>query len=117
MLMVSLFAAIVLFQNNSQAQFRRMSPDDRAKSLRDSLGLDSSQTLKVKAIYEDAQTEAQSVMESNQGDRDAMRSAMQTLNEKTDGKIKAILTPNQAKKYEEIVKNRAAMRNRMRGGN
>ena len=116
-LSAALLASVVFFQSRSDAQFRRMSPDDRAAALKDSLGLDSNQVLKVKKIYQDAQAQMQTAMESNQGDRDAIRSAMTTINDKTDVSIKELLTADQKTKYEAMVKNRAAMRNRMRGGN
>lgn len=115
LIIAGLVGTLVLAQSSSQAQFRRMSPDERAKALRDSLSLDSGQTAKVKIILEDAQSEMTSIREANQGDKEAMRSAMQSLAEKTDTKIKGILNDEQKAKYEQMVKNRQAMRRGMRG--
>ncbi len=99
------------------AQGMRMSPEDRAAMLKDSLGLDTAQTAKVVKIYKDAQVKMQDAFQSNQGDREAIRAAMQEIGKKTDESIKAILSDKQKAKYEEMIKNRPArgMRGRRNG--
>lgn len=93
-------------QRMERMQRMRMSPEDRAKVLADSLALDSTQTAQVVAIYKDQQDAMQKVREDNQGDFDAMRAAMTDLRTKTEEKIKAVLNDTQKAKYEEMLKNR-----------
>lgn len=96
----------VLTASAQRMQRMRMSPEDRAKVLADSLALDSTQTAKVTAIFKDQQDAMQKIREDNQGDFEAMRGAMTDLRTKTDEKIKGILNDTQKAKYEEMLKNR-----------
>ncbi len=97
---------LVLAAIASAQGMRRMSPEDRAAMLKDSLALDSAQTAKVVKIYKDAQVQMQDAFQSNQGDREAIRAAMQEIGKKTDESIKAVLTDAQKAKYEQMLKNR-----------
>jgi protein CpxP len=90
----------------SNAQRMRMSPEERAKALTDSLALDSTQTAQVIAIFKDQQAAMDKVREDSQGDREGMRGAMMDLRKKTDDKIMAILTDAQKTKYQDMIKNR-----------
>lgn len=101
-----LFSAAFLSVSTARAQMRRPSPEVQAKTLQDSLQLSDDQTKKVTDILVDAQKDAQDAMSANQGDRQAMRSAMREIMKKTDAKITAILTPEQAQKYEAMQKSR-----------
>ena len=91
-----------------QAQMKRMSPEDQAKTLKEKLQLSDDQTKKITSILEDAREEMTTVMSENKGDRDAIRPAMQDIMKKTDGKIKALLTDDQAQKYDALQKERRA---------
>ncbi len=95
-------------------QRMRMSPEQQAAVLKDSLSLDSAQTSKITAIYKNQQDEMAKIREQNQGDFQAMRDAMGPLMTKTQDSIKAVLTDTQKAKYEEMLKNRPM--GRMRGG-
>jgi hypothetical protein len=88
------------------AQGMRISPEDRAKMLKDSLALDKSQTEKVTAIYKESQDAIMNAFQSASGDREAMRGTMQEITKRTDEKIKALLNETQKKKYDEMIKNR-----------
>jgi Spy/CpxP family protein refolding chaperone len=97
-------------QQVAQAQRMRMSPEERAKALKDTLSLSDEQTAKITKIYETQQTEMRAKFEELQGDRDAMREAMQAMTAKTDSLIAAVLTKDQLVKYQEFQKQ---MRERM----
>jgi protein CpxP len=97
-------------QQVAQAQRMRMSPEERAKALKDTLSLSNEQTAKITKIYEAQQTEMRAKFEELQGDRDAMREAMQAMAAKTDSLISAVLTKDQLVKYQEFQKQ---MRERM----
>lgn len=49
-----------------------------------------------------------------QGDRDAMRQAFQEMTAKTNKEIEAVLTKDQLKKFQDLLKQQAEMRQRMR---
>ncbi len=87
-------------------QRMRMSPEERAKVLADSLALDSTQTAQVLAIFTDQQAQMQKIREEHEGDFEGMRGAMMDLRTKTDDKIIAILSDTQKTKYQEMLKNR-----------
>ncbi len=97
---------LLLFTGAASAQMMRMTPEERADRLKDSLKLSAAQTEKVKAIYEDSQNAMQDIFQSNSGDREAMRTAMQEQMKKTDARIDSLLTKDQKVKYEEMIKNR-----------
>lgn len=102
----TLVLALVSVSSGQGMQRMRMSPQERAKMLADSLALDSTQTAQVVAIFKGQQDQMGKIREQNQGDFEAMRGAMTDLRKKTDDKIMAILTESQKTKYEEMIKNR-----------
>lgn len=91
--------------SNAQ-RMQRMTPEERAKVLADSLALDSTQTAQVVTIFKDQQDAMAKIREDKQGDFDAMRGAMMDLRKKTDEKIMGVLTESQKTKYQEMIKNR-----------
>ena len=97
---------IATVSNSQRMQGMRMSPEERAKVLTDSLALDSTQTVQVIAMFKDQQAAMDKIREDNKEDREAMRGAMMDLRKKTDEKIMAILTDSQKTKYQDMVKNR-----------
>jgi hypothetical protein len=89
----------------AQPQGRQMmSPKQRADTLGKQLSLDSATVAKVAAIYEKSQKVMADKRSELQGDMDAMRSAMTEIREKVNKDIMALLTKEQAKKFEEIQK-------------
>ena len=95
-------------------QRMRMTPEQQATVLKDSLGLDSTQTSKITAIYKDQQDQVAKLREQSGGDFQAMRDAMTEMRTKTETKIKEVLTDAQKTKYEQMLKNRPM--GRMGGG-
>jgi periplasmic protein CpxP/Spy len=79
-----------------------ISPEEQAKRLTDSLSLSKDQSAKVLAIYQDVDKQRQEIFNANSEDRDAMRTAMRSLMDKTDAKIEALLTAKQKTKYAEM---------------
>ena len=89
----------------AMAQGRQMmSPQARADTLGKQLSLDSSTVKKVAAIFEKYQKQMMDKRNELQGDMDGMRAAMTELREQQTKDITALLTKEQAKKYEEIMK-------------
>ena len=83
-----------------------MSPEQRATRLAEQLSLSDDQKAKVQKIYEDAQKDMQGMQGASREDRMAK---MQATNEK----VKAVLTDDQKKKFDEMQQR---MRDRQRGG-
>ncbi len=79
-----------------------MTPEERTKQLTDSLTLTKDQQAKILKIYQDADKKRQEIFNSDSGDRDAIRSAMREVMDKTDKEITALLTAKQKTKYEEM---------------
>jgi Spy/CpxP family protein refolding chaperone len=92
----------------TQAQPQRMSIEDRVKILNDSLKLSKEQSSKITKILEDQREEMTTAMGQNQGDREAMQSARQEIMKKANDQIKAVLTEEQAAKYDQMIKSRRA---------
>ena len=91
-----------------QAQPQRMSIEDRVKIFKDSLNLNDDQCTKITKILEDQREEMTTAMSENGDDRDAMQAARIKIMKKADDNIKALLTEDQATKYDEMVKLRRA---------
>ena len=107
-----LFAVVLLagvFTTNTMAQgMMRMTPEERVKQLKDSLGLDDKQADQITVIFKDMSSKRQALMDSV-SDRDARREAMMSMMKAADDQIEALLTPVQKDKYEAMKKAREAM--------
>ncbi len=89
---------------NAQRQGMRMSPKERAEALGKDLGVDSATVVKITAVMEKYQKQMMDKRNELQGDMDGMRAAMMEIRENQTKDIKALLTEEQAKKYDEILK-------------
>lgn len=105
---------MLMFCTVAQAQRMRISPEEQAKALKDSLSLTDDQTAKVTTILNDAREEVTTMMSQSSGDREAMRDSLQAIQRKSDTQIKALLTNEQAKKYDVLMKARRARMQQMR---
>ena len=94
------FTAALLSTTAALAQMRRPSPEVQAKMLKDSLQLSDDQTAKITDILAEARKDQQDAMSANQGDRQAMRSAMMGIMKNTDKKITTLLSTEQARKLK-----------------
>jgi hypothetical protein len=104
-LLAVVFVAGMLQTAFAQGQGMRLSPKQRADTLGKQLGLDSVTVVKVTKIIEKYQKEMTDKRSELQGgDMDAMRAAMTEIRDKQNKEIIALLTKEQAKKYEEIMK-------------
>ena len=87
----------------------RMSMEDRAKMLKDSLALSDSQSVVVDSIYAAAGEKMKNIDASGQDRREAMMTIMNDVNTQ----IENILTPDQKDKYEKMMaERRSRMQNR-----
>jgi len=109
------WGCILILYGTAQTQRMQMSPQEQAKTLKDSLSLTDDQTTKIEKILMDAREESTTLMSQNNDDRDALRASMHTLQKKTDTQIKTVLTEDQAKKYDALNQARRARMQQMRG--
>jgi hypothetical protein len=98
------FVAGLLQVLSAQPQGMRMSPKERAEALAKQLSLDSTVTVKLTGIMEKYQKQMMDKRTELQGDMDGMRAAMTEIRDNQTKEIKALLTKDQAKKYDEILK-------------
>jgi len=113
---IMILGCMLMFCSGTQAQQRmRMSAEDQAKALKDSLSLTDDQTTKITDILKDAREEMTTLMSQNNGDREAMRDSMQAIQKRSDKQIKSVLTADEAKKYDALMKARRARMQQMRG--
>ena len=103
-LLAVVFIAGIMQTAFAQGQGMRLSPKQRADTLGKQLGLDSATVAKVTAIFEKSQKEITDKRTELQGDMEGMRAAMTEIREKQNKEIIALLTKEQAAKYEEILK-------------
>lgn len=114
--MVFVAGLLQLAYSQPGPQGMRLSPKQRADTLGKQLSLDSVVVGKIAKIYEKSQKEMSDKMGEFQGDRDAMRKFFQETQAKVDKEVKALLTKDQAKKYDDMVKARMQrMQQRQRG--
>ena len=106
--LVLIIGIAILFSTLAQAQPVRMSIEDRVKILKDSLKLSDEQSVKITKILEDQREEMTTAMNENRDDRDAMQAARKEIMKKADEQIKSVLTEDQVKKYDDMLKGRRA---------
>jgi Spy/CpxP family protein refolding chaperone len=120
---VMLVVATVSLATAQQPQQRqRQTAEERAKSQTERLDklvtLTADQKTKIEAISLDLAKQMDTKMQSNQGNRDAMRTAMQELDKTRDTKYKEVLNDEQFKKYsDDKEQRRKEMENRRRQRN
>lgn len=90
---------------NAQTK-QTVSPDplNKAKDLQKQLKLTDSQTLKIASIYDDSSKQFEKIKVAEKGNTNKMMADIKPLRVSTINKIKAVLTPSQAAKYDTMVK-------------
>ncbi|TWI94831.1 hypothetical protein JN11_04613 [Mucilaginibacter frigoritolerans] len=78
-------------------------PVEKAKGLQKQLKLSDGQTSKVAAIYKESAEKFDKIKTQDHGNTDKMLADVGPLRTATIKKIKAILTPTQAIKYDKLV--------------
>ena len=120
-----MLVASVTFATAQQGQrqgSQRLSVDERAKNQTERLDklvtLTADQKIKVQAIDLELAKQMDTQMQKNQGDRDAMRTAIQEIDKTRDAKYTEVLTAEQFKKYsDDKVQRQKEMENRRRQRN
>jgi protein CpxP len=79
-------------------------PEEKAKGLQKELKLTDGQTTKIAAIYKESAEKFEKIKKDEHGNTDKMVVAIRPLREATVKKIKAVLTPAEAVKYDKMIK-------------
>jgi protein CpxP len=80
----------------------------KAKGLQKQLKLTDEQTKKVAVIYKESSEKFEKIKKAEHGDNDKMMKSIAPLRAATIQKIKAVLTPKQAVKYDAMAKDTKA---------
>jgi len=83
-------------------------PEEKAMELQKKLKLTDPQCKKVAAIYTESSAKFEKIKTETKGDNTKMMVAIEPLRTTTIKKIKAVLTPAQKLKYDELVKSSKA---------
>jgi periplasmic protein CpxP/Spy len=102
--LVLVIGIVILFSTLAQAQPQRMSVENRVKILKDSLKLSDKQSAKIIKILEDQREEITTALNENRDDRSALQAAKKKIMKKAEQNIKSVLTEDQAKRYDEMIK-------------
>jgi protein CpxP len=78
--------------------------EEKAKGLQKELKLTDSQTTKIAAIYKESAEKFEKIKAKEQGNTNKMLVAIRPLRAATIKKIKGVLTPAQAVKYDKLIK-------------
>jgi periplasmic protein CpxP/Spy len=102
-------ALIMLCAATLQAQKPpRMSPEERAKQLKEKLQLSDEQTQKVAAILKESREEMKAAKAENDKAKEQVKDQKKEMRKdemkKVDAKIKAVLTKEQLAKFEKMEK-------------
>jgi Spy/CpxP family protein refolding chaperone len=83
---------------------RNATPDNRLQRLSTTLNLSEEQKAKIKPMLEDESTEVKAVLDDSNLSRQQKRTKIRDIHADTFEQIKTILTPEQLKKHEEMMK-------------
>ena len=79
-------------------------PEEKAKGLQKQLTLTGDQTTKVAAIYKESAEKFEKIKKAEHGNSDKMMRSSLPLRAATIKKIKGVLTPKQAVKFDGLIK-------------
>jgi periplasmic protein CpxP/Spy len=118
-LLLFAFLTIGAVSHAQQGGGRGMSPEAMIDAMKDSLNLSNKQVDSIKVIFKEFLPKQMEIRQDQEMSRDDKMAKMKELNEARNARIKAVLTDEQFKKYQEMEERR---RQRMqqgagRGGN
>ncbi len=91
-----------------------MSPDQELTHLTKRLSLTSDQQSQIKPILQDRHDQMMSLHQDSSMSREDRMSKMRSLDENSNSKLEAVLTPDQKTKYEQMIADRKQHMQEMR---
>lgn len=104
LLICCLFIGSIMAGNAQSHVAGTPDPMEKAKGLQKELKLSDSQTTKIAAIYKESSQKFEKIKADEHGNTNKMLVKITPLRAATISKIKAVLTPAQAVKYDKLVK-------------
>jgi len=104
--LILMIVVTIVISTAVQAQPKKMTIEEQVKILKKKLILNKLQTAKITTILEDQREEMTTAKNEHRNDPEAMHTATQELMKKTNDQIKAVLTDEQAVKYDTLLKER-----------
>ena len=104
-ILIVLSAAFILFAGTINAQ-QRLTPQERAKNLKESLGLTNEQTIKVEQILTNSNAEIQKLQAGEIPDREQFRE----IRENSNKAILDILSEKQKTEFNKMLEERMSGR-------
>ena len=104
LLLCCLFVGLIATGHAQTMTPGKSDPVTKAKGLQKELKLSDEQTTKVAAIYKESSEKFEKIKVKENGNTNKMIADIGPLRTATIKKIKAVLTPKQAVKYDELVK-------------
>ena len=87
----------------AQAHLTGANPEEKAKGLQKELKLSDAQTAKIAGIYKESAEKFEKIKANEHGNTNKMTEAVRPLRTATVKKIKGVLTPGQAVKYDKLI--------------
>jgi protein CpxP len=87
----------------AQTHLTGANAEEKAKGLQKELKLTDGQTTKIAAIYKESAEKFDKIKEKEHGNTNKMTEAVRPLRTATVKKIKGVLTPHQAAKYDKLI--------------
>jgi protein CpxP len=104
LLICCLFMGSIMVSNAQSPVAGTPDPVEKAKGLQKELRLTDPQTTKIAAIYKESSQKFEKIKADEHGNTNKMLVKITPLRTATIKKIKAVLTPAQAVKYDKLVK-------------
>jgi periplasmic protein CpxP/Spy len=95
--------AVIPGQAQGTGQMRRAIPGVKLRKLQDKLSLSAEQKKRVQGITDDELAQLKTLREDRSMTKEKKRERIGQILETAHGRIKEILTPEQRKKYEEVL--------------
>ena len=103
-------ASLVTFAQEHMGGRPQMDPAAQTEKLAKDLGLSDDQKAKISPIISDAIQQRKDARAKSNGDRNAFRESMKTIEQNKDAQFKTILTDEQFKKYQQLKEELKARR-------
>ncbi len=118
MLLVSIFLlSLAAFAQEGRGGRHMPSVDDQTNEIKKAVNLSDDQTSKVHDILQAQRDKMQQLFQDSSVSREDRRSQMQALREDSDTQIRALLSDDQKKSYDNYLQHRRnEMRERRQGG-
>src|SRR5690242_10422485 len=85
---------------------REMDPAKRTQHLTKKLNLSADQQSKVQGLLQDEQTQMEGMRQDTSGSQQDRRAKFMEVHKNTDDQIRAVLNPDQQKKWDEMLSER-----------